>query len=85
MGHICVLCFVSYYSKRCNHSKEFVDLAVGDLIANPSGVDSNQFAETIRRFFLNQSNLLKAIVAFLVMYLPIGMAEVAAGEGALQT
>ena len=33
--------------------KEFVDPAVGDLIANPSGVDSNQFAETIRRFFLN--------------------------------
>jgi len=30
-------------------------------------------------------SLLKASVAFLVMYFPIGIAEVAAGEGALQT
>ena len=46
--------FVSYCSKRCaTIPKEFVDPAVEDLIANPSGVDSNQFAETIRRFFLN--------------------------------
>ena len=65
--------------------KEFFDTVVEDLIANPGGVDSNQFTETIRRFFLNYINLLKAIVAFLVMYLPIGIAEVAAGEGALQT
>ena len=33
--------------------KEFFDTVVEDLIANPGGVDSNQFAETIRRFFLN--------------------------------